>query len=190
MDDDAPQTVTEPRPMARSAWAWWREGLRSAVFLRPDWTGLRVTPLIVVGLALVPYLAALTVERLLIDGPASFDWRSIYDGWLDTLLALLCCWLLAGPWRADKAADAPDTAALFAMMQAQLLPAIALMNLVALPLWHGSVDHPPSTYWQAAWWAMLGWGAIAQLVLLLRSTNAGTRSRVLVTLLIAGGLGM
>ena len=114
MGDEEPQ---EHEPMARGALgAWWWQGARSAFFLRPDWAGLQTTPANIACLVLVPYVLGLLLQRLYIDGPASFYWPALQSGWLTTAVSVWACWLLVPRVRDGTAPLPPSAAALFAMM--------------------------------------------------------------------------
>ena len=88
-----PTALREPFPRGALG-AWWWQGLRSALLFRPDWSGLQATPAIVVCLVLVVQLAGLGVERLYIDGTATFYWPALLAGWLGTAVTAWVCWLL------------------------------------------------------------------------------------------------
>lgn len=81
-----------PEPIARAKLgAWWREGARTAVFFKPDWTALDSTPNRLVALVLIPHLVSVLFERLTIVGPAYFYWPGILSGWLNPLILLFGC---------------------------------------------------------------------------------------------------
>jgi hypothetical protein len=162
--------------------AWWREGFRTALLMKPRWSGLRTTPDTVVCLVVVPWALGLLAQRLYIDGPASFHWPAIEAGWLHTVLMVYLCWLLVP--RADASgARAPSPVALFSMLAAQALPIGIVLALVSLPLVRsGAFDLSalgPWGWW--AWWLVpMAWVATAQIVLVLRSTSARHLKRIVV----------
>ncbi|WP_249937075.1 C13 family peptidase [Roseateles sp. DAIF2] len=141
---------------------WWRQGCRSAFFLRPDWRGLRATPWVVAALLLAQALLALLAERLYIDGPAQFYWAGLLGGWLGTVVLAWCCWWLGGD-RPRRGAD------LFALLLAQGLLLLLLSQLLLVPIvrlgWQGRLG--TWGYW-LLWWGLLAWSLAAQLRLLAR----------------------
>jgi hypothetical protein len=114
--------------------AWWGQGLRTALFMRPDWSGLPVTPAVVACLFLVSAIAGILLERLYIDGPALFYWPSLGMGWMSSLVVMWMCWLLVRGRSDEGAAQPRDAAALFAMLSAQSLSLLIVLSLVLVPM--------------------------------------------------------
>jgi hypothetical protein len=165
--------------------AWWKQGSRSALLLRPDWRGLALSPAIVAGLVLVSLGLEIGIERLSAPGPSDFHARALFAGWLSTAVSLWVCWWLAPP-RSD-ADGPPGPLALFSMMVAQA-PFIQLVQaLVFVPLLRGMlpVDLGPAGWW-ALWGAGVGWMVLAQVLLLWRSGRLGVSPRVLGAALLGG----
>jgi len=73
MDGHDPGTMRARPSMER----WLLQGARAAVFLRPDWTGLRATPALVAGVLVADLLMTILSGRLAMQGPVSFYWRSL-----------------------------------------------------------------------------------------------------------------
>src|SRR6185295_18054702 len=91
---DAPHDATHdaasapPPQLPRGALgAWWLQGIRTALLMRADWSGLRATPAITACLFLVPFVLGVGVGRLLITGPASFYWPTLLSShWMGVVL--------------------------------------------------------------------------------------------------------
>ena len=111
--------------------AWWRQGTRTAFFLRPNWHGLQTTPATLAWLVAVLFGFSVLAQRLTIPGPATFYWPALQSGWLWSVVTVWVCW-----WQVPRGApqptgaQAPDAAALFALSVAQ---AFALELLLAVP---------------------------------------------------------
>jgi Peptidase C13 family len=183
------------QPMARGALgAWWFQGLRTAALLRADWSGLQVTPSVVACLVLVPYMAGLGIDRLTIDGAATFYWPSLLTGWLDTAVAIWACWLLVRrDGDATRAGEPPSAAALFAMLSAQALTLTLVCGLLFVPLARdpGFVATPHGRWasW-AAWTLAIAWTAAAQVALVWRSGMLRIQPRAIAAALLLGSLAL
>jgi len=169
--DTPPAPSTPPPPPApalpRGALgAWWHQGVRSALLMRPDWTGLQATPAIVACLVLVPLALGVLLERLYIVGPASFYWQTLFSsGWATQVLLLWTCWMVSR--------ERP--VALFAMLGAQSLPMLLVLTLLMLPMARsGLYIDDGEGHWLAlaAWYLSVAWMFLARVLLLWR---AGTR---------------
>ena len=85
MDSEAAMLPSRHERMRRGALgAWWGQGARTAFLMRPDWTGLQVTPFNVAWLVAVPFGLSVVWQRLAVDGPANFYWPALLSGWLQT----------------------------------------------------------------------------------------------------------
>lgn len=190
-ENEFPATpVRWPAPRRRGLFAWWRQGLRTAFFLRPDWAGLRATPLDVAALVLVPWILSVLIERFQIVGPAFFFWGGLLDGWLDALVVLFACWAVSRDAPADEDSGRPGTASLFAMASAQVLPLFIMATLVFLPIVRSGVVNGG---WHGPWFVLLAsqvaWSLMALLVLVLRGSGARVVTRVaLAALLVVSGV--
>jgi hypothetical protein len=162
---------------------WLLQSARSLAFLRPDLAGLRASPWTIVLLAALLVGLGLLLQRLGIAGPALFYWQAIASGWLTTVLLLWACWLVA-----RSGAGSPDAATLFGVLLLQQI-------LISAPLWglYLLVAHLPGlTPAVMAWvrWGIpflvVGWVALAGVVLLLReTTQGGVRAAVLLAFVLA-----
>jgi len=191
-NSDAPADAHEP--MARGALgAWWWQGARSAFLFKPDWTGLQTTPGNIACLVLVPQVLGLLIERLYIEGAASFDWPALQMGWLATAIAMWVCWLLVPHPRSDVANQPASAAALFAMMAAQALTVTTALALVFVPMVRGGVFSPAVLGrwgWWAVWLFAVGWVAVAQLALVWRSGTRRIAPRVIGIVLLVGTIAL
>jgi hypothetical protein len=173
--------------------AWWWQGTRSVLLMRPDWSGLRATPAIVACLFLVPSLAGIGVERLYIDGPAKFYWPGLASGWMGAVLLLWTCWMLLRGRSDDTARMPPDALSLFAMLSAQALPLLLLSALVFVPMSRAGLFYADgAALWIArgTWVGLLGWFFVAYGVLLWRASpprigpRAAAQAVLLATMLV------
>ncbi len=196
-DAGASSGADAKRPMARGGLgAWLLQGLRTAALLRPDWSGLQVTPGIVAWLVLLPFGLGLGIDRLAIDGAATFYWPSLLTGWLSTAVALWACWLLVP----RPAVDAPNTAnappnaaALFAMLAAQALTLTVVCGLLLVPIARdASFAATPLGRWttEASWALAIAWWAAAQLTLVWRSGTQRVQVRALASALLLATLAL
>jgi hypothetical protein len=92
---------------------WLREGWRSALGCRVRWENLRAGPAFVLALIAAEVILAVALQRLLIEGPASFWWYGLSEGWWVSLALLWLCWVVA--------ASPPGAATVFALLQMQWL---------------------------------------------------------------------
>ena len=175
-----------------SPWRWVVQAARSAVFLKPDWTGLRSTPALLALAFLADLALSIVVGRLFIAGPATFYWRSLAFGWLPTLLVAWGCWLaVPRPGQASETSrQAFDAASLLTMLFCQGIVFGVAMSCVNVPVTRGVGGmHWPTgalTYIPAL--LQIGWMLAAQLRLVWKSTGSGhVRARAgLVALQIVG----
>lgn len=163
--------------------AWLAQGARSAFGLAPRWQGLRATPWMAGCLVVLAWLCTVAIERLYIEGPATFYWRAIEFGWLGTLASLWLCWLLVPRARPDAAAaQAPSAGALFMMLVSQTVVLLVLHAVVLVPLVRSGRFHEaaPGTWgvW-LAWWLPLAWQIGAGLGLIARESMSGRARRAI-----------
>jgi len=165
--------MTDAPALLRLA-AWLRAGARTAVGMHPRWTGLSTGPGMMAALFLLNLGVDVLLQRLYIEGPASFYWQALAGGWLMLALLPWCAWLVRGSTGSVLTATAPDTARLFTMLQAQNLALSLLVGLVYLAMIHARVE-APARYGALAGWAL--WSAppvlamLPQLMLLWRGGN-------------------
>jgi Peptidase C13 family len=180
-------TPTATLPSTPASTAWWHEGLRSAVFLRPRFAGDSPGPMLVLGLVLLNALTSLLTQRLYIEGPAQFYWPALTAGWLSTALAAWVCWCLVqgGPHPADG--RAPSGSALFMVASVQALIWMLLAQALIIPLFRTGLLQPP---WagQLAWWLPTLWWLLANGLLFWRAGrgSAGLRAACLLALGVVG----
>ena len=169
--------------------AWWWQGTRTALLMKPDWTGLQATPAVVACLFLVPAIAGIVLERLYIDGPALFYWPGLGMGWMSTLVILWICWLLLRGRPAEGAPGPRDAVALFAMLWAQSLPLLIAVTVVLVPMARGGLFMPSAGLGneivRVAWVVALGWVFLAQAVLAWRSAAVPKARRLALLALLA-----
>src|SRR5205814_3122568 len=181
-DDDGEPAAAAPEPAVRGALgAWWRQGLRTAALLHPDWRGLRTTPGIVATLVLAPMLGGLLFERIVMDGPVRFYWPGLLVGWMTPAVTLWVCWCLARRAQDGDRRDAPTATALFAMLSAQGLFVMLVSGVVmSAMVRHGIFAGMAHAQW--GWWGvsavLVGWYLAAQLALLWRSGTRRTAPRL------------
>ena len=193
-DPPAPEAAAEaPRPASKAALprgalgAWWREGFRSLVLMRVDWTGLSATPAVVLVLLLASILVDVLLERLHLDGPARFYWQALLSThWFATAMLVFACWFLLR----DRQAP-PGPAALFAMLCAQGLPASLIASLLMLPMSRsGMYNEEGLAGWIAfaAWYLIVGWTVLAAGLMVWR-TGARTPHRWVALLCLVAAAG-
>lgn len=146
--------------------AWWAEGIRTALFMRPRWAGLRAQPAGLAWLLFASVGVSIGVERLYITGPAQMYWPSLLASaaWLAGLAWL--CWEVAPTATAADGVHAPDGASLLA--------------LATLPLGRDGVGAMQAFGRAGAWLFLLvpiGWMLLAQMLVLWRSARVARRLR-------------
>jgi hypothetical protein len=185
-----------PAPEDRaSIWRWMVQGARSAVFLRPDWTGLRGTPLLLAGACIADYAVVVALTRLYTPGPAVFSWFALSRGWLSPVLVAWGCWLATnrkapGETTAD---DAIDTPTLLTMLWMQGVVFTVVTCLAYLPMMRdiGGLHWPTGALFYMPLILQVAWTLAAQLRLALSSTTRaghGPRAGLVATLLLAVAL--
>lgn len=164
MDDGVEEAGFAKTP----AWRWLAQGARTAVFLPPDWSGLRATPAMLAGLTLANVTVSIGVQRLYIDGPASFAWHALGYGWLPAAVIAWACWMVARRrWPgAEPAIGAADAPSLFSLLVAQALvvnlalaAGAAMWPRLAPSAWRHAA---PATRW-TFFLLELSWAAAIQL---------------------------
>jgi hypothetical protein len=140
---------------------WIAEGLRVALFLRPDYRGLHATP----GLL----------------GPAVFYWQALATGWLGPLITLWVCWIAARHGAAADTALPPQPAGtLFALLLALswVVTAVAWLAYLMLQSVSDSPDLQAGLAWIAP--AMTLWVLLAAARVLWRQTERARKPRSIV----------
>jgi hypothetical protein len=187
--DNTLLAALRPEPLSRALGAWWRQGARSALLLRPSWSALEITPLIMAWLIGTPYLLGILTQRLYIAGDAPFYWPDLHVGWLSTALTLWICWI-AIPNSSVAAVEgkAPSALGLFSMLLAQALTVQIVVALVYVPLSRtGFFSGQSFGAWArwAAWLAPQLWALVAAGKLTWQSSTRTYRVRSAVLLLLA-----
>ena len=179
---DTPARVPEPATPAALG-SWLRSGARTALFLRPDWRGLRATPALVASVVLVSLMLDGLVQRLYIVGPARFYWPALMAGWLPTVVTAWACWLLVP--RRDAAAagvHAPTAMALFALQAVQVVAIGLALALIAVPAVRAGWLAPEVLGRWGAWltWSVpLAWSLACLALLLWRGSDRSRQLRSL-----------
>ena len=178
-------------------WRWIVQGARSIVFLRPDWTGLRGTPLLLAGACLADYAAVIAITRLYIAGPAGFHWYFLGYGWFQAVLVAWACWLACPTTgaRDDTGTDLVDAGSLLTMLWVQGALFTTASCLVFLPVARGfaGLHWPTGALAYLPLLANVGWMLGAQIRLGLASTRtvaAWSRAALVAALLVAMALGL
>ena len=167
---------------------WLVQGSRAAVFLAPDWTGLRATPALLAGVIAADLLMTILGTRLVMPGPSSFYWRSLGSGWLVTVLNVWGCWIALRRARASAspARQAADAATLFALICWQVF--VFDLAIAAITAWRVHQGHdfaaPASPADRLMWLVEVAWIAVAQV----RLAWAGTPGTPNGTRLVLPGL--
>lgn len=161
--------------------AWWAQGLRSALLMRPRWNLPPVTPALLAVLWVVPQALSVGLERLAIAGPAQFYAPGLLSGgWLHLVAMAMACWWLR-PATGDTTPASPrGPLDGLALLSAQALPLLLVYGLVMLPLMRDGDFLPASPGFalaRAIWGLMLLWWVAAQALLLWRfgTVRVGTR---------------
>lgn len=166
--------------------AWWAQGLRSALLLRPRWDLPPVTPAVLALLWLVPTVLGVWIERLMIPGAADFYAPALLSiGWLHAVVAAMACWAVwpAGARRHAGAAGPAGPLELLAMMFAQSLAFMGASAVVLAPLAREGAFAPESPVFglaRALWVLHLVWAIAAPALLLWRGVAAPAATRAAV----------
>ncbi len=189
--EDFPPEAAQPGSLG----AWWRQGVRAALLLSPQWSGLQTTPLLVLCLVAAPHLLGMVGQRLLISGPASFDPRALLMGWLTTLLLLWMCWQFVPRPQPDPADPrlAPSAIGLFSMMMAQAFVIGLVVWSLYVPLlrngWFTAEVFGKVGVW-AVWGLLAAWPVVATVLLAWRAGARRRLPRVCIALAIVGVMGV
>ncbi len=190
MIETTPQRL--PVPRLQQARHWLREAARTASCRPPRWNGLPAGAGWLAAIFLFQLAAAIGVDWLGTEAPATFYATSLAAGWLPALLLVWACYL-ARPTGTDG--GAPGTAHLVGMLALQgalLQIVIGLLELVVLQTLQDLFDleqRPVTAQW--AWWGIAtGVTVAAQITLLwhgsgrhLRRTGMAAAVVALATLL-------
>ncbi|WP_309625417.1 C13 family peptidase [Methylibium sp.] len=173
---DAPADTgsSAPTPRHGALAAWWRAAWRSAVGLRPGEPLSQPGPVAIALLMATRLLLSLATQRLMIDGPATFNAPALQSGWLSSLVSVWLCWLLtrrASRPRPDAAIDRGAT--LFGLLLAQSVVILVVGGLgLAVLFRSGLLGHLPAGVLAVLWWAPWGWSWLVTLRLMQRQVPA------------------
>ncbi len=178
--NDARSEGAMPRRPAATIWRWLRQGAHGALLLRPDWRGLRSSP---VGLllAFVAYTAlGLGTERAYIAGDASVYWPALGSHVSTAAIIAWCCWLAMPPigeYR-DVRRYPADVPTLFTMFYAQGFVLVSVLSCALVPaIRSGLAERSPGGW--ASWLIAVVppvWSGAAAIRLMI-SCRAGGRAR-------------
>jgi hypothetical protein len=178
-------------PQAAPVTRWLREGLRVALFRRPDWNGLAGSPAQLAGLVLADYLLVFVVERAMLHGHPRLIWTGILSGWASTVVNLWLAWILSNRARTEGRSRV-DATTLFTLLCALCICAGLILGAVFIPLgWFlpPAEDWPMAARW-LAWLAPMVWVLAAQALLYGRLvTHRATRALALLVVLLSVTLG-
>jgi hypothetical protein len=171
--------------------AWWRQGLRTAFFLKPDWRGLQTTPSVIACWVVAVELLRIFFQRVYIPGPARFHWPALLAGWFGTAVTIWVCWLLVPRVREAVEREPGSVAALFTMFCAQDFALSVITGLLLWPVMRSDgLAATASRYgaWAAwgAWILAIGWYVAAALALVWRSGARRIAPRIVATILLVG----
>lgn len=164
---------------------WLHEGMRTALLRKPRWGRLHAGPGSVLALLAFTTLAVIVMQRLRIDGPASFNWYPLLSGWFATGVTVWVCYALRPRADHPRHAAAPVAAYLFNLLIAQNCVLVTVYGLIGVTtLRMGESIASFSALW-ALWIGLLLWLAVAHAFALSRSTGRKLLS-VLASVLILG----
>ena len=179
------------------AWRWIVQGARSAVFLRPDWRGLRGTPALLAAAIIANLAVAIAAQRLFLVDAANFYWRSLTCGWLPDSMIAWGCWLALR--RPAAASDAPrpaiDAPSLMTLLLVQALVFDVATSFFYVPVVRGvgGLHWPTGALTWLPTLVHVAWAFSAQVRLALDGTHAaspGRRAGLVAALAVALASGM
>ena len=162
---------------------WIREGGRTLFFMRPRWDRVHATPWAMALLVVLEIAAAIGYGRLYVDGPASFQWRTMLAGWAGFVLVAWSCYslrprpLTPGEGRPFTA---PGASWLITLLLAQAFCLTVLFGCATLVLIKTGVMETASiaVRW-AVWLLPTVWAAFAQLFAMFRASDPVAAPRVI-----------
>lgn len=177
----------EKQPARTAFQDWFREGARVLAFRAPRWERLHGSPVAAAILVLITIAFAIPVQRLYIDGPATFYWTGLLNGWAATVLWIWTCWLVVRSARSgESATPAAGTLATLGLATGLMVSVIA--NLVFLVL--RQVFGAQQSWSVTAQWAVgltpVVWSALTSIRLMWRIALAWSVRLVVVLTTIAG----
>jgi len=185
-------TSNSSNPLPPSRAAWLREGARTALLLRPRWQGLSTGPQTMAFLLILGIALQIVLQRLYIDGPATFYWQAIAGGWLSLALLPWCAWLVRRGAGSVFTATAPDTSRLVTMLLAQEVFLSLLVGAAYTAMIGARADAtafgPMANL--AFWLAPPVLALLPQLVLLWRGGNRAALPAAIAMLVLMGALAL
>ncbi len=180
-----PNATALHEPPADAKGRWWQEGVRSAWLLRQRWPANTASPAVVLWLMVVSALWQVLIQRLYIEGPATFYWPALLSNWFQTALGAWVCWVLApqqsGAHEPHAPHDrAPSASALFTVYAAQTLALSVMIGFVYVVLMRLGVLKGADTFgWTAwlVWWSAMLWFLVAQGLLFWRAGHGTAQVR-------------
>lgn len=139
---DLPAHDVQHRP---SFWHWIVEGLRASVLLAPR-IAASPSPLQLMLIVLIPLLLVLGIERLQVEGPATFHPAAELNAWWAIALTLWVGWAALSP--------AASVSRWFALFTWAAVPWNLLMAGFALAYFRGWLPKPLTT--TSGFWAVYG----------------------------------
>ena len=142
LGDPSMEAPTPAAPEGALIGRWLVQAVRAVVLLRPDWRGLRATPLVVAVAFFASLGLAIVMERFYIVGRAHFEWRALGYGWLDCTVTAWACWMLlpTPPVLVDRRRQAADASTLFAFLFFQAIVLQVVLACLFVPLVRAHVD--------------------------------------------------
>jgi hypothetical protein len=154
--------------------AWLSEAWRVLSFRAPRWERLSGGPWTLAALVLLALAIGLGLQRAAIDGPATFEWHSIFKSWSATVVSVWICWLLLASGKRREPGPA-NVGTLISL----LVAVTVLLNLIdgvlaqLAPAVFGSADDWPAWARWTAWLFPMVWEGLASLRLWWRITASG-----------------
>ena len=176
-------------------WArWFRQGLRAAFLMRPDWRGLRSGPGGLLLAVVACEIVEIVVARAFVAGDAAVDWRVLPTQLAVAAVLAWACWLASAPHAEfrDARRHPPDAPTLLAMIYVQTLLLVALLDgALAAAVRSGFFDQSPHR--SLAWclgMAPLLWSLVAMPRLLLGARRGAPGRRGLACVAAAACVGI
>ncbi|SDD18048.1 Peptidase C13 family protein [Variovorax sp. CF079] len=145
MTDEHPDLPAHDVQRRPSFWHWIVEGLRASVLLAPR-IAASPSPWQLMLIVLIPLLLVLGIERLQVDGPATFHPAAELNAWWATALTLWVGWAALSP--------AASVSRWFALSTWAAVPWNLLMAGFALAYFRGWLPQPLTT--TSGFWAVYG----------------------------------
>lgn len=172
--------------------AWFVEGLRAGIFLKPRVAGRTPTPLQAFILTALVFVLEIALLRLEIAGPARLDIQAWLSGWWTAALFIGLAWWAFPSEAAEPAGEAAErpagVGAAFVLWALASLPNTlvyqAIMGAIAHGWIQGAVFSQNWLYW--VFYAVFTvWSLAAAIVLVLRFTGLTARAAVFALALVA-----